>query len=139
MTTLAADTPRTYQVGEIEEYPVTAGDIIYEGAAVGEDGFGFSRPLSAGDTFQGFAESQADNTLGNKNVRVKTKGRILLGVTGVTDATVNDRPAVYATDDNTFTLTAAGNSLIGYVSRYVSSGMAIVEFDSGLCKAALQA
>jgi hypothetical protein len=51
--------------------------------------------------------------------------------------TANDRPAVYASDDNTFTLTSTSNSLIGYVSRWVETGVAIVEFDAGLCKAAL--
>jgi hypothetical protein len=53
--------------------------------------------------------------------------------------TANDRPAVYASDDNTFTLTATSNSLIGYVSRWVSTGVAIVEFDAGVVRAALQA
>ena len=44
--------------------------------------------------------------------------------------TANDRPLVYASDDNTFTLTAGSNSPIGYVSRWVSTGVAVVEFDA---------
>ena len=51
MATLAADVQRAYQTGEIEEYPVIASDIIYQGAAVGENASGYSRPLQAGDPF----------------------------------------------------------------------------------------
>ena len=141
MTTLAVDTPRDYQLGELEEYPVIAADIIYEGSAVGENGSGYSRPLVAGDVFQGFALEQVDNaagSAGDKRVRVRTKGRVVLPISGVA-ITANDRPAVYASDDNTFTLTASTNSLIGYLSRWVSTGVAVVEFDAGLVRAALQA
>lgn len=140
MTTLAVDTPRDYQLGELEEYPVIAADIIYEGAAVGENASGYSRPLVAGDVFQGFALEQVDNSAGSagdKRVRVRTRGRVTLAISGLA-ITANDRPAVYASDDDTFTLTVGTNSLIGYVSRWVSTGVAVVEFDAGLVRAALQ-
>lgn len=142
MTTLAANAQREYQLGDTEEYPVIASDIIYQGAAVGENGSGYSRPLQAGDPFQGFAEAKADNSAGSAGdvtVRVKARGRVTLNVAGASAVTANDRPAVYASDDNTFTLTATSNSLIGYVSRWISSGVAVVEFDALAVKAALQA
>lgn len=141
MTTLAADAVRDFSLGEIEEYPVIAADIIYGGAAVGENGSGYSRPLVAGDPFQGFADRQVDNSAGAagaKTVRVKTRGRITLSISAIA-ITANDRPAVYASDDDTFTLTVGSNSLIGYVSRWISTGLAVVEFDAALVKAALQA
>ena len=141
MATLIKNEARTYQVADREDYPVVADDIIYEGAAVGENGSGYSRPLVAGDTFQGFAVSKVDNSggaAGAKLVNVKASGRVVLPIAGV-DVTSNARAAVYASDDNTFTLTATANSLIGYVSHFVSTGFAVVEFDSGLAKAALQA
>ena len=141
MATLATDVQRAYQIGDREDYPVIAADIIYQGAAVGENASGYSRPLVAGDPFQGFAVEQVDNSAGAagaKNVTVRTKGRVQLAI-GSLAVTANDRPAVYASDDNTFTLTASSNSLIGYVSRWVSSGVGIVEFDAALVKAALQA
>jgi len=146
MTTLATDTPREYQLGDQEAYPVIASDIIYEGAAVGENGSGYARPLQANDVFLGFALAKADNadgSAGDVNVTVRTKGKIELSISGAA-ITVNDRPAVYATDDNTFTTdassTASGtHSLIGYVSRWVSTGVAVVEFDAALVRAALQA
>lgn len=142
MTTLSANEPRAYQVGDIEEYPVVAADIIYEGAAVGENDAGYAQPLVAGKAFLGFAEAKVDNSAGAagaETVRVKTRGRVQLAVAGATAITANDRPAVYASDDNTFTLTSTSNSLIGYVSRWVSSGVCIVEFDALAVKAALQA
>lgn len=141
MTTLAADLLRDYQLGEIEEYPVIAADIIYMGAAVGENGSGYSRPLVAGDVFQGFAMENVDNaagSAGDKRVKCRTRGRVVLPISSIA-ITANDRPAVYASDDNAFTLTAGANSLIGYVSRWVSTGYAVVEFDAALARAALQA
>lgn len=141
MATLAVAKTRDYQLGDNEEYPVIAADIIYQGAAVGENGSGYSRPLVAGDPFQGFAIATADNSLGAAgaiNVNVRAKGRLVLPIAALA-ITANDRPAVYASDDDTFTLTVGSNSLIGYVSRWVSTGFAVVEFDAALAKAALQA
>lgn len=139
MTTLAADKPRDYQTSDYEEYPVIASDIIYEGAAVGENASGYARPLAAGDVFLGFAESKVDNSsgsAGDKRVRVKTRGKIRLPISTLA-ITANDRPAVYASDDDTFTLASTSNSLIGFVHRWVSTGIGIIEFDAALAKAAL--
>lgn len=137
MTTLAADTPRDFQLADLEEYPVIASDIIYEGAAVGENGSGYARPLQAGDRFLGFALEHVDNSAGSagdKRVRVRARGRAVLAV-GSLAITDNDRVAVYASDDNTFTKTATSNSLIGFVSRFVSTGVGVVEFDAALAAA----
>lgn len=132
MATLSKNTPRPMMLGELEDYPVIAADIIYEGAAVGENAAGYARPLVAADPFLGFAEFKADNSLGSAgdiNVNVRQRGRIQLPISGLA-ITANDRPAVYASDDDTFTLTATSNSKIGHVSRWVSTGVAIVEFDA---------
>jgi hypothetical protein len=141
MATRSSDIARNFQLGELEAYPVIASDIIYEGSAVGENGSGYARPLVAADPFLGFAQRQVDNSTGSageKNVVVRTRGKVQLSITSIA-ITANDRPAVYASDDDTFTLTATSNTLIGYVSRWVETGVAIVEFDAALCKAALQA
>lgn len=134
MTTLAKNTPRSYEQGRGNDIPVIASDIIYEGAAVGiVAATGHARPLVAGDLFGGFAEAQADNSAGAAAAiyvhTIKT-GQIQLAVTG---ATVTDVGCpVYATDDNTFTLNPVGGSFIGFVKRFVSSGVAVVEFDAGV-------
>lgn len=138
MTTLAADKARAYELGSVQEYPVIASDIIYEGAAVGENASGYARPLQAGDPFLGFAESRVDNatgSAGDKRVRVRMRGQVVLPVTGATAVTANDRPLVYASDDDTFTLTASTNSIIGRVSRWLESGVCVVEFDAMLAAA----
>lgn len=45
MTTLASDKARDYYQGDFHEFPVVAADIIYKGAAVGDNGSGYARPL----------------------------------------------------------------------------------------------
>ena len=136
MTTLAANKPRTYEGGihRISALPfaVIATDIIYEGAAVGlVDATGHARPLTSVDRFAGFAEQKADNSLGAAaaiSVSVYQRGLVQLAVTG---ALITDAGApVYATDDDTFTLLPTGGAFVGKIARFVSSGIAIVEFDA---------
>lgn len=133
MTTLAANTPRAEELGTINEVPVIAADIIYEGAAVGlVAASGHARPLTAADKFIGMAERQADNSSGLAaaiNVRVKKKGTAQLSVSGAVITDV-DQP-VYATDDDTFVFNPAGGVFIGFVRRFVSAGVVIVEYDVG--------
>ncbi len=136
MATLAANKLRDYQLGDKEEYPVIAADIIYQGAAVGENAAGYARPLVAGDPFLGFAEVIADNSNGAAgaiNVNVKKRGNVVLDIAAL-PITANDRPLVYASDDDTFTLTATANSPIGRVSRWIETGLAVVEFDAAWSK-----
>jgi len=131
MTTLAANSARTYELGDINEFPVIASDIIYEGAAVGDNASGYARPLVAGDPFRGFAEKKADNSAGSAgdiNVRVLSKGKIKLAITSLAITDVGKD--VYASDDDTFTLTATSNTRIGYVHRWLSTGYGIIAFDA---------
>ena len=59
MTTLAANKPRAYELGDQNDLPVIASDIIYEGAAVGiVKATGHARPLTSTDQFGGFALRQ---------------------------------------------------------------------------------
>lgn len=130
MTTLAKNVARAFELGDLNDIGVIAADIIYEGAAVGDNASGYARPLVAGDAFLGFAEEKADNSAGaagDVNVRVKARGRVKLAISGLAITDVG-KP-VYASDDDTFTLTASTNSAIGRVLRWVSTGVGIVEFD----------
>lgn len=132
MTTLAVDVSRNLELGSISEYAVIASDIIYKHAAVGlVAGTGHARPLVAGDRFVGFAEKQADNASGAaaaKNVRTQTSGRVQLAVTGALITDVGQ--PIYATDDDTFVFTPVASSFIGFVERFISSGVVIVSFDT---------
>jgi len=131
MTALTKDTNRVYELGNINELPVAAGEVIYQGAAIGCDSSGYAKTLEDGDTFAGFAEENYDNAAGSngaKNVRIRKKGSILLEISGITLADVNK--SVYATDDNTFTLSSTNAVYIGQISRIDASGSALVEFAS---------
>lgn len=132
MTTLAADKARAFELGDIQELPMIASDIIYEGAAVGDNASGLARPLVAADPFLGFAERTVDNSTGAasaKNVRVRTRGQVQLTVVGASSA-ADVSETVYAADDDTFTLTAGSNTAIGKVSRWVSGTTCIVAFEA---------
>jgi hypothetical protein len=132
LTTLAADAARSYELGDLNDIPVIASDIIYEGAAVGAvKGTGHARPLAAGDKFAGFAETKADNSAGAAaaiNVRVRKRGQVQLSVSGAVITDINQ--PVYATDDATFVFLPTGGVFIGFVKRFVSAGVAVVEFDA---------
>jgi len=131
MTTKSVGAPVTFGQGVVCDFPVIASDIIYEGSAVGENGSGYSRPLVAGDPFQGFAidgdYDNSDGSAGDINVHVQAEGIAILAISALA-VTANDQAPVYASDDNTFTLTAGSNTLIGNVRRWVSTGYAEVAF-----------
>jgi hypothetical protein len=114
----------------MNDIPVIASDIIYEGAAVGDNAAGYARPIVGGDNFLGFAYSKVDNSAGAagaKYVRVRSEGEIQLSVSGAVITDVGQ--PVYATDDDTFVFLPTGGTFIGFVKRFVSSGVVIVEFD----------
>jgi len=134
MTTLAANKPRAYELGERNHLPVIASDIIYEGAAVGlVAASGHARPLNAADEFAGFAVAKADNSAGAAAaiyVETVKSGEIELTVSGVviTDA---GQP-VYATDDDTFSMSPVDGAFVGFVKRLASTGVAVVDFDASV-------
>ena len=132
MATLSTDTPRAFGLGDINELPVIASDIIYEGSAVGDNASGYSRPLVAGDPFQGFCIKKVDNSsgsAGDKNVIVRRFGLVQLAVTGASSVADNGRN-VYASDDAVFTLTKGTNTKIGQVARWVTGTTCVVSFAS---------
>jgi len=120
-------------VGSEESVPVKAAAKVYSGSMVG-DSAGFGRGLVAGDVFRGHALEQRDNTdgsAGDLNVKVK-HGRYRLeaevtGASAVTDVTKD----VYASDDQTLTLTKGSNSFVGKGVRWLTGTTCVVEFRSG--------
>ena len=131
MTTLATNKPRTWEIGADHDVPVTGSDIIFEGAAVGDNGSGYARPLVAGDPFRGFAVEKADNSAGSagdKDVKVRRRGTVVLAISGLAITDVGKD--VFASDDDTFTLTQGSNTRVGYVARWVATGSGVVAFDA---------
>ena len=132
MTTLAANKPRAFELGNRNHLPVIASDIIYEGAAVGMVvGSGHVQPLAATNRFVGFAVAKADNSAGAAaaiNAEVQSDGEIELTVTGALITDIGQ--PVYATDDDTFTMSPVSSVFVGFVKRFVSTGVVVVEFNS---------
>ena len=134
MVKLIKDTQRIYELGDINEYPVQAGQLIYQGAAIGLDpADGYAKGLEPGDRFLGFAEDMVDNANGfdgQKRVRVKKRGSIILEVAGMGPTFIGK--SVYATNDGTFTISNVGAAVyIGQISRLDHDENALVEFDVG--------
>jgi hypothetical protein len=133
MTTLAKDKQRAFETEDLyNDIPVAASTYIFAGCAVGDNASGYARKLVAGDDFRGFADRAADNSAGAAGdvlVHVRREGCVQLAISGLAITDVDK--GVYASDDDTFTLTATSNSFIGRVARFVSSGIGIVEFDVG--------
>jgi hypothetical protein len=129
---LTKDTPRPWELGDFEAYPLAAGATVFEGSAVGDNGAGAVRALQAGDVFRGFADNSYSVANGDVNARVRWRGVAKLPVTGLSATSVG--ALVYASDDGTFNLTSSGNSLIGRIIRLSSNtGFALVRITpSGL-------
>ena len=126
---ITADTPRAYELGDINHLPVKASTKIWEGSAVGLAS-GYARNLVALDQFMGFAIEQADNSAvavdGAINVKVRKRGfaQVTLASVAVTDV----GSKVYMSDSGTFTLTASPYSRVGHVSRYVTTNTCVIQF-----------
>jgi hypothetical protein len=135
MSTLATAKPRVFETGHddvLNGLPGIATDIFYQGSAIGElNDTGTFRPLASGDKFAGFATETVDNSAGAAsalNIPVREQGYVVLSVTGVASAADRGKD-VYATDDDTFTLTVGG-SQIGVVHRWISGTQCVVRFFS---------
>jgi hypothetical protein len=132
MATRTSDVERDFLVGlKANAIPAIAADQIFKGSAVGDNGAGYGRPLVAGDIFKGFAADQCDNLLGAagaKNIDLRKKGVVQLSVSGAVITDVDQ--LVFASDDDTFVFTPTGNTVIGKVVRFVSSGIVMVSFDA---------
>ena len=129
MTNLATATARIYLQGDIDDLPVKASSAIFEGSAIG-NASGYHRHLAATDEFAGFAlcDVASQTSDGDANVRVRTKGRVVLTIASV--AVTDIGKPVYATDGNAFTLTASTNTHIGRVTSVYGTNLAVVTFDA---------
>lgn len=127
MTTLAVDTPRTYEIGDTNE--LVAGSAIFEGAFVfAVKATGVAAVGSVAISTHSFAGIALRGVASGENVRLRTRGKVVMPVTSASAASVG--AIVYASDDNALTLTASTNVPVGYVSRHVSGTTCLVEFSA---------
>jgi hypothetical protein len=119
-----------YASAELVEFPVKDNVRIYRGAFVGRDrATGYARPLVAGDEFLGVAYQRVDNTgsghaPGAVRVRVVQGKDVVHALTGVALADVGKD--VYASDDETLTLSPVGNSRVGRIVGVEGANLARV-------------
>ena len=104
-------------------YPVRASTKIFEGGMVGIDSSRNLVPINTAAAlavaFVGMAARTYDNSANGSASTDKVsalKGTYLITVPGAAAANVN--AAVYATDDNTYTLTAGSNLQIGTLAGF---------------------
>lgn len=116
-----------YASRELVDIPVDDNVNIHKGALVGIDSStGYARPLTAGDDFAGVAYAQADNTVsghaaGGITVRLHQEIDIIHTLTGVSQTDIGSQ--VYASDDETLTLTASGASRVGRIVAIEGSNL----------------
>lgn len=130
MAPLTNDTELVQELGDVNEIGVLAATKLFEGAALTLDPTGFAHSLTTVEQWLGFAESKADNSAGLDGaikVRVLARGRVKLAVGSLVITDVGQ--PVYASDDNTFTLTQGVNTYIGRVTRFIAAGIGVVAFD----------
>lgn len=132
MSKLTKDIVRTYELGDINELPVLGGEIIYQGSAVGISlETGHAKILEKDDKFVGFAEGHVDasnSSDGQKNIRVRKKGSVILEIAGSSLTDIGK--SVYATDDDSFTLSATNSVYVGQISRFELDDRVLVDFNS---------
>ena len=116
-----------YVSQELIDIPVDDNVNIYKGAFVGVNAStGYARPLTAGDDFLGVAYSQADNTVDGHSaagikVRIHQPLDIVHAISGVAATDIGS--VVYASDDETLTLTSTDNSRVGRIVAIESTGV----------------
>lgn len=129
MTTLSASRTRAYTNTNINGLLVPATTTIYAGAAVGvNEATGSPRPLQAGDKFIGFAQSSVNHIRGQEReapLTVVDSGQVALQISGAVATDIGKD--VFATDDDTFTFSSSGGSLVGVAKQLLSAGRMMVE------------
>lgn len=144
MTALAIEADRPFSGGVRRRLPVEISANPFSGSAMSLESDGYAHELVAGEPFAGFCVStiqtkDAASADGSRTVEVLSGiFTAILTISGAAQDDVAHGRLVYASDDNTFTFTAAGNTLIGQVIGLEASGKAIVlcrtsgEMPSGL-------
>lgn len=123
------------EIGDRNEAPVAADKRLYRGSMAFADADGRATNV-LGAKFLGHVAAEANNTAGGAgaiNVLLHAgRYRAQVAITGV--ALTDRGKQVYASDNNTYTLTAGSNTLVGRVVRYVGANTALVEFfpDAGI-------
>lgn len=143
MADLTLNTPRKFQGagGPIVEYPMAGNLRVFAGAALmgaAADGSATNCTPTASGEFLGFAAEEVDNrtgsvyggTAGSTTVPIQMSGLVWLTVAHTGTYVRTDSGAtVYASDGNTFTLSAGTNNIV--VGKVVLVPEAVIGAASG--------
>lgn len=130
---LSADSPTNFLTGELASYPVLGNTTIYEGAMVGlQTSSGYVRPLASGDVFVGHALARVENNPGANGAKtvIVRRGRYVAKCTLTSVAITDTDKPVFASADDTLTLTQSTNVLVGRIAGYVGTNTCYVEFNT---------
>jgi hypothetical protein len=121
--------PLEQEIGDRNECPVAAGQRLYRGSMAFADGAGRATTV-LGAKFLGHVVAEANNAGGGAGAinAVLYGGRYRLQCAVPSVALTSIGAEVFASDDNTLTLTPGANTRVGRVVRYVDTDLAIVEF-----------
>ena len=132
MTALVEDKQWIESLGKEADFPVAASTLIYQGSIVGLNASGYARPFVIGDKFAGITLEGRNNSSGSNGdlnvccLRGKFYLEAALSGVALTDAVIE--APVYAQDSGTLSLRFGFR--VGKVVAYLSSGTALVEFDT---------
>jgi hypothetical protein len=136
MTALAIEANRACTGGIVRRVPTAASANPFRGSLLSLNSAGYANELVAGEPFLGIADktiptAQVGSSAGD--VLVEAFSGMFIGkmtLTGVAQDDVAHRRPVFASDDNTLTFTASGNTLVGWVIGVEASNTAIILFCS---------
>lgn len=114
--------------GIVLDLPLGATEQMYQGGFVSLDaGDKFGAPLAAGEIFVGISLDKILSvaTNGTNTCRVLTNAMFQHAITSIAQADIGK--LVYASDDNTLTLTSTSNSQVGRIVNVPATGTAIVQ------------
>ncbi len=128
MTALTADAQRSMAASQGKRaYPARAAETIYKGAFVGVDPAGYAKSFEPGDLLVGISDGYIDNSAGAagaENVHVHTQGDLMFTLSGA--ALTDVGKLVYATDDNTISLTGHPDGYVGKIVHYMAADSAVL-------------
>jgi len=112
---------------DVRSFPVAASAHVFKGSFVELNDTGYAQPLTGSGRVAGLAYEEVDNSSGADGaveVRVFTQGDFSLPLVGASAASIG--LAVYASDDETLTLSADGAAFIGYVAGVPGAGQIVL-------------
>lgn len=136
MAVLTQDVDRQITGGQLgSRLPLILSSLVFSGSLLSYDSTGFANRLVAGQPFAGISMQRIEAAdwpasgaaNGDRQVQAATGyGFMVVTVAGAAQADVQRQRKVYASDDNTFSFTALGNTYIGEATAFLGNNQLII-------------